>query len=433
MSESVLQQARSLFGSTLKLNEETLPVVELALCVCVSAPHPKNTLGQWAYIVGPPSCGKSMIFEAVMGVGNAEKETSGHFIQADDFSEKGFISGLQDKNDPEKDYSLLPKLDRKVLLTHEFAAISGMKEEHMRRWLGQFSGIYDAKRGYVKRLGTGSHGAADGVTFNCLLGSTPPIDEFLIYHSGIGTRFIVGRFYVDERYADQTAENALRKMSSRDTVHEELQNFVRERVKPLCDSLADRDQLVVSSQTPELEKYLLAVTKLGAKARCIPPRLLYSRNPRLFGAVSQEEVHSRLVQQINAVGWTRAYLDGRSLWNDADLAFARRVVWDTIPFLGQLLLVILHRKDDQTLRGINDQLEFEVPRTLAILQQYSAADLVDYRFEKGVLDGKLWRLSDYARETLDATWGSYSWWPKITLTRGVEKAWKRLTKSYSKP
>lgn len=426
---TVLQHGRSLFSSILKMTKDTLPFLDCLLCACVASSFWKNAIPLWIFGQGKKGVGKTETMRALLALGDAEKDPSGRLIKRESFSQRGLISGYKEEGkkeegQPDKDFSLLPQLDKRTLFIHEFGNVAKMPEHVIDDLGSQFSGVFDADIGYAKQYGTGVRGGK--AFFTCFIGAAF-IDRFVVRHNVVGSRFLIIRWHTTQKEDRLLTTTAMRSMVKQSTWREELQKYVRERLLPACQmneegSPPDRSQLVMANLREDMETTVGDVASLTALLRSLPPTTIYSRNPEIIGVEEMdEEVATRLSKQLLVLGWTRAYLDSRYDWADDDLELVSRVCWDTIPVLGQKVLLALRNGESHQAGPLNDRLNnIGRGRVEAILGQYEALGLLNSR--KGSSHVRSWQLTPDTLGLIDKCWGHYEWWPRISLTRRLEEA-----------
>jgi len=100
----------------------------------------------WVYIVAPPGGGKSELLQALGG-------HSTIFLLSS-FTEKTLNSGMIPKDpNSKRDFSLLPKLDAKVLVIKDFTVIIKDRRDVVSNIMGQLRDMYDGKS--KRAFGTG--------------------------------------------------------------------------------------------------------------------------------------------------------------------------------------------------------------------------------------------------------------------------------------
>lgn len=418
---TVLQHCRSLFKRLLRLNEENLGFVDIAMCVCVASAFQKNTIPLWVMGQGKKGSTKTELLRTLKGFGDAEEEEDGHMYFREAFSEKGMVSGFHDEKRPDVKFSLLPELDGKSLLIHEFAAINKMPENQLNQLGSQFSGVYDADDGYAKQYGTGVQKAKS--FFGSLICSAQ-IDRFLIYHNVVGSRFLVFRLFTTKEQDKALTRVAMRAMVEQSKWREEMLDLVKQRVKPLRYKTPegfpfDRPQLIVGHLPEPIETSIVEASSFCAKARSLPPSIQFTQNPDIIGLEELgEEVATRLAKQLAVLGWTRAYIDGRMEWDDADLALVHRVCWDTIPVVAQKLLVAIKSGKEYQAGPLAERLGIHVNQVRAIMRQYEELELV--RHSRSETHVHKWALLPETAELLEEIWEPYKWWPRTTKLLRLE-------------
>lgn len=138
-----------------------------------------STTGQgsqlWARVVGPPSCGKTTLCEAV-SVAKKHVKAMSHLT--------GFFSGVKDKERPDEDQGLIAKLMNMTLVTKDGDTL--LQSDNLGRILGEARDIYDRAARTHFKTGTGrDYGSVNMTWILCGTGSLRALDT-----SELGERFV---------------------------------------------------------------------------------------------------------------------------------------------------------------------------------------------------------------------------------------------------
>src|SRR5207249_11311663 len=164
--------------------EDTAP-----LDVCLAAVATSRLDGDplWAYVVGPPSSGKTEVLRAFDGL------ESTYFLSS--LTPNCLVSGLRDGRD------LLPELDGKTLIIKDFTMTLESHRENRDALFGAlrdaYDGSYSKAFGSVGTIGFDSH-------FNLIACVTSAIDGYYTVQSILGQRFLIVRTsFPDDFDSDQ--------------------------------------------------------------------------------------------------------------------------------------------------------------------------------------------------------------------------------------
>jgi hypothetical protein len=298
----------------------------------------------WLYLIGPPSAGKTELLMSLFEC----KET--HFES--DITPAGLISGYRDEPgktkpddgkkgkgkgkgsapkantpEPEKDYSLLPKLDGKVLIVKDFTLIHDKPADTRAQILAIFRDVYD---GYSSRKFGNSDSKGYHSKFNFLAGMTPDIEKAWSLNT-LGERFLMYRIWVENRreHARQALNN-VRNGSGYTGVRKQLQGEVRqfmdnlERYKPLVDD--------------ETAEKILDLAEVLSTCRTYVYR---DRNDDM-PCLPQAEMAARVAKQLMRIGMSVALVRGRERVGEEEVDLMRRVALDSLPANRRLLLQALY-------------------------------------------------------------------------------------------
>lgn len=173
----------------------------------------------WAQVIGAPGSGKTAHISLLDTWDNAK------FVSR--LSKNSLISGFRDEKDPDKDMSLLPLLNGKLLVVKDFTCILQGPREERDAVIGQLRDVFDgsASRAF------GNIGLVEYQSrFNMLLAVTNVIDGFYSVNTQLGERFISRREYSDGR--EQITEAAIhniihgRNTGALDDLKEEFVEFI---------------------------------------------------------------------------------------------------------------------------------------------------------------------------------------------------------------
>lgn len=151
--------------------------LDRALSVMLASLASTNSVGDqlWVQIMGPPSCGKSTLCEALSA-------NSRHVVAKSTI--RGFHSGFQTDRDAKEDYSLLAKLDGKTLITKDGDTI--LQSPNKSQLLSEARDVYDR----VSRTSYRNSASRDyvGVSMTWILCGTSALRE--LDTSELGERFV---------------------------------------------------------------------------------------------------------------------------------------------------------------------------------------------------------------------------------------------------
>ncbi len=117
--DATIGELRGLIASWLHIPEEDYDLIDLCLAVFKSNEIPGDPL--WAILIDASGGGKTELLRAFRNHKDA------YFLSK--LSEKTLVSGYRDPKNPSKDPSLLPLLDKKVLVIKDLAPLLSMRQE----------------------------------------------------------------------------------------------------------------------------------------------------------------------------------------------------------------------------------------------------------------------------------------------------------------
>ncbi len=251
----------------------------------------------WAYVVGPPSSGKTEVLRAFDGL------DSTYFLSS--LTPNCLVSGLRDGHD------LLPELNKKALVVKDYTMVLEMHRENRDALFGALRDAYDGS--FSKAFGT--RGKVGYVShFNLLAGVTNAIEDYYSAQATLGQRFVIVRtaFPTDyETDADRDVE----------AVREEMRGLVRS----LLESVASPDPPACPVNIVHGVK---AIAREVALLRAHVSRDGYTHEIASF---PEPEAPARLANQLLKLARGVAIVRRRPAITEEELTIVRRVARDTIP------------------------------------------------------------------------------------------------------
>jgi uncharacterized protein YlzI (FlbEa/FlbD family) len=301
-------------------------VVELALATATSLPlygkeHPAPI---WLLIAGAPSSGKT---EAVLLLKEAQS-----IKYLDAMTENSFASGYVDSKSGEgPKQQLLPELDGKCLVIKDLTTIFSMREDRVRKILGDLQSIYDGE--YVKATGT-----VGVMTFKSTFAMVACVTPLALrkhhnYMSMIGGRFLVIRLLpLTDEERDSGFERAWDEQARKQTLP-----LLRKLLLEQVNSLAGQTN-TLETENPEQQEELNRLALLLARGRGV---ILTEKTQEVNEYTGEErygyeiadvqiEEPYRALEQLRTVGRALARIHGRARITDHELELLRRVVLSSV-------------------------------------------------------------------------------------------------------
>jgi len=179
--DAVKQKARRF----MYLTREDENVIDIAFATYVA-----NRLGGdplWVCVIGPPASGKTEIIASMDGYAGVTLLSS--------LTPNTFISGKETTSAGERNPSLLPHLNGKLVIVKDLTTILMKHRDAKSEIFSQLREIYDGR--YVKAFGTGKTEDWKG-KFGILAGVTPVIDREFAINSLLGERFLYYRMHTGD-------------------------------------------------------------------------------------------------------------------------------------------------------------------------------------------------------------------------------------------
>lgn len=343
----------------------------------------------WMFLVGPPGSAKTAIVSALQEVDMTYATstlTAPSLISGANFAGQG--------GDP----SLIPKLDKKVLVVKDFTSILSLPDREQKEIFGILRDAYDGRCG--KSFGNGVERHYES-RFTVLAATTPRIYDLAEQHAALGERFL--KFLVGDNLHHESENEVIRKAienADRETaMRQELQDVVKSFLEQTC----------VNRKAPTMPKEILtkivSLAKFGARMRGSVSRDFY-RNDIVMSR-PMAEVGTRLGQQLAKLARGVAMVYNRAEVTEIEYDVVKKVMLDTISQRNEDVLRTMIKA-----MGGSENLTPMSMREMASKTGYPFAtiqrlmqDLIALQIIKRVGSGatSAWTLSDYVKkEVIDA-------------------------------
>lgn len=270
----------------------------------------------WLHLISPPSGGKTELLNSI--------STCDETYLLSDFTAATLISGYREPDDDEKDHSLLPKLNGKVVVTKDFSVIHSKPREMRAQILSILRDVYD---------GHGSRGFGNQdrksykSKFNFLTGMTPDIEHTWSL-STLGERFLMYRISIKNRR--EHARRSLQNANASDAIRDELQEAVKEFIDCIPhDGTPSVDQAMVER--------ILDLADLLSTCRTYVQR----ERSDAVDTAPQAELASRVSRQLLRLGQSVALVRGKQSVTDDEFEIMKRVAFDSLPTNRRAILAAL--------------------------------------------------------------------------------------------
>ncbi len=333
---SPIAELRRAFQQYLHIPAEDLDVIDFVFAVVVSHRIPGDPL--WGMIIDASGGGKTELLRSLR-----ESEL---VVFVSKLTPKSLKSGYRDPKHPERDPSLLPKLDGKILVIKDLSPILSMNREARNAVISDlrdaYDGFSDDSYGNVGLVGYKSR-------FSLIAASTLAIERYSSVDQELGERFVKFRARGNGNRAkvERAAENTSTTDEARETVTAAVREFFDVLPKPVLVSLSAPMRAAIVSVAD------FVATARSSVARDRNHDLLYAPKP---------EVGTRLVKELTKLAIALAFIRGKSEPDEEDLATVCRVAEDCLsPNRRELLAAIVEDREcrlpDQTARNTGEDLQ----------------------------------------------------------------------------
>jgi len=319
--------------------------LELSLAVAVSLPIAlrDGTPPVWLMGVGAPSSDKT---ETVMSLSQ-----SPDVYLLDTLTENSFISGYLDSSgNPPQD--LLAELGGQCLLVKDYTTLFSLKDEVIRRVIGDLQSIYD---GAFSRF-TGTRGRVAYNTLFSHIGCITPLalSNHHRYMAMIGGRFL---FYRLNPLRENEREQGLKILWEDTRRKEKIQNFRRISSGFLHTLLNQTPPIIRETDKQKEEINGLAQLLAHGRAVITTKRGEYIKEGENKTVVYYEpedvqiEEPFRAAMQLRTLGRSLAWIHGRDYLTEHDMELLRRVVLSTMPVDRASVLALFQEPERLTNEG----------------------------------------------------------------------------------
>jgi hypothetical protein len=375
---------KKLFGDSYYFSDDN--VIDLVLGVVAGNHLDSDPL--WLHLISPPSGGKTELLNSVFSC----DET--FFLS--DFTAASLISGYRDDGkdktteddggddqedaSDEDEYSLLPKLNGKTVVTKDFSIIHDKPSETRAQILAILRDVYD---GYASRALGNSAPKGFHSRFNYLTGMTPDIEKSWSLNT-LGERFLMYRIGIENRreHARRSLNNANKTADIRGPLQAAVKEFIDNVSKTMVPAFDDK-----------MQELILDLSELLSTCRTYVSR---ERNDEMT-FLPQAELASRVAKQLLRVGQSVALVRGKSQITMDEFAIMKRIALDSLPTNRRHMVKALW-----DLRGAPASIEaFEVATGLAktttrrVIEDLCALGAVHGQQTPHTIKGKIIRINEY--------------------------------------
>lgn len=342
----------------------------------------------WLFMVAPPGGMKS---ELLMSLNQAPL-----IYSTTSLTPHALISGAQSQGGG--DPSLLPLLDKKVLIIKDFTTILSMHSLQRDEILGILRDAYDGQA--EKQFGTGLRRAYKA-RFGLIAGVTPVIEEFHQQHATLGERFL--------RYRIRTGGGSVSvgtKQIARALANLEKESNMRDDLMRLSGDALDRaiPEKAIPPIRKEDEKRLIALAQWTAAMRGVVKRDRYTDEIAYFPS---QEIGTRLAKQLAKLGKGIAIAQRSEVMTDAIYRTLARVAKDTAPDRVEAILRELYcrleTKETASSKELGEWTRLP-PATIAkVLQDMALLRVVQKEDSGGGISqtAQRWRITTPMRRLID--------------------------------
>ena len=368
-----LAKVKSAFRRWLHIEDEHYLDVGLATVVA----HQFAGDPVWLFLVGASGSGKTEFLQSL----RTEK-----VYALTQLTQHTFVSGL---NLPkQKDPSLLPELDGKVVVIKDFTAILSENPKMRAQIFGQLRDIYDGST--AKAFGSGVGTRRYDCHMGLIAGVTPAIEQYQSLGQVLGERFLNYRI----RYAnpEKAVEKAMQNAGS--------QREMREELKAVVSEFLDRDWPDTPDAVTIPAHYAGKIMSLASAVAVLRTTVPKNRSGTVE-YVPETEVATRLVVQLTKLGSALASIRGKLEFGEAEYDVLLKVGRHSTPSVRiRLVQALLHLSGPSAgfveSASIADHSHLSPTTVRAAMDDLRLLDLVERKGSNPIR----WRASERLRRVL---------------------------------
>lgn len=235
------------------------------------------------------------------------------------------------------DPSLIPKLDKKVLVLKDFTTTLQMPAVVRDEIFGQLRDAYDGQVG--KSFGNGITRSYKA-RFGMIAGVTPAIDSFASL-GNLGERFL--------KFRVQKSPEATKAMVRRAMGHVEeaggqeemgMRAELEAAAEVFLEEKLSKEERTIPKSTQEVYRTIAALAQLAAGFRVVVPWEKW--DPGVVSFVAESEYPTRIAKQLlKLVKGISVYLNEGQEVGHASLEIVKKVAWDSVPWkVSRVILAI---------------------------------------------------------------------------------------------
>lgn len=328
-----LQTLKNLYKSHYYFSDDN--VIDVVLAIVAGNHFTSDPI--WLHLISPPSGGKTELLNSIM--------TCEEVVFVSDLTPNALISGYKDppkkdEQDTPKDYSYLPFLNNKTLVTKDFTLIHDKPSETRSQILSILRDCYD---GHSSRVFGNAPKKSFKSKFNYLTGMTPDIEKSWSMNS-LGARFLHYNIIIQSR-REHARQAILNSLGNNDIIRETLQASVKKFISQI-------PKTTTPGISEELAERVIDLADILTVGRTHISREK-SNNDLL--APPAAELSPRVVKQLLRVGQSVALVRGSSQVGEAELEIMKKIVIDSLPFHRRDLLKAFWDRRDHTLEIVDLQ------------------------------------------------------------------------------
>lgn len=276
----------------------------------------------WIFLIGPSGGGKTEFLQSMFDLPDIYSVSL--------LTPNTFLSGMPGN----KDASLLPMIDGKVLAFLDWTNLLSMNKDAKGEIMGQLRDIYG---GHMKKIfGTGAIREWNG-KIGVIACTTPVIDFQQQANASLGERFIHYRIAMPDRI--QVAKRALVNGAKQNEMRTALRNAFYSFMKGITIP-ADIPSIPEASQDE-----IIRVANFSTMARSGVIRDFGMKKDVIF--VPASEMPTRITQQLNTLAVAFLIINGGK-FDEEDMNIIYKIALDSIPQTNYMVMKEMARADQRT-------------------------------------------------------------------------------------
>jgi len=332
----------------------------------------------WLFIIGPSGSGKTELLYSI------KDHSSVYFIS--NFTPNSFVSGYskRGKKASTGEFSLLPKIDNKIMVIKDFTTILSLHRDVRREIFGILRDAFDGQ--YAKSFGSEA-GILNFISnFGIIAGCTPSIEKYHSIDNDLGERFLQFRLKTD------TTLDMVFQALDGSTSEEKMRKEISDAMLPCLDIPIPEQAEGIQFENEGIKNKLCILADIGAKLRNRVSRDGYDKT---LDFLPEPEIGTRLVKQLSKLLYGIALIREKDKITDDEYSLAVRIIHDGLGSKHAKVLSYISAHSEKT-EYIAQDTKIPYATVRLVLEDLQLLNIVTKNSDN-------WKIIDHFKEALETT------------------------------